>query len=85
MCKTCMFQTCKSFYVYTVCLCPACFYFPPSYSVIKWCKMEDDNVAISLCLIIIASAALRIPTGGGRGDGPVHGYIGEDSLEHTML
>ena len=44
--------------------------------------MENENVAISLCLIIIASAALRIDvTGGGQVDEHLHGYIGEDSLD----
>ena len=39
----------------------------------KWCKMEDGNVAISLCLIImlVVQHWEFDVTGGGRGDGCV--------------
>ena len=61
MCKQACFRPAcffVFFFVYTTCLCPACFY--PAIIVLNK-VVENENVAISkMCLIIIASAAMRI-------------------------
>ena len=46
----------------------------------KWCKMEDGNVAISLCLIILLVQHWEFDvTGGGWGDGCVRLIL---SIDH---